>query len=192
MTITETLRGAWKEITLLSTWLGAITGSFIIPLPSWTLSTDSLTFYTKGFIFFATVIAGYLIIYSLRNKNLKRWTRMSIIFFIFLILSYVTYNLLRENRTLPYDNKEFIIGTERIENNPLDKLEANCECQIDKQDILMHVSGQSERIWTSKSIWRSRLFLMIALILCYTFTSCFVISFSNTIILNKAKHKIQE
>ncbi len=186
--IATKLKKAWKEITLLGAWIATIAGAFLIPLPSWTNSATTSNFYVKFIIFFATVIAGFLVLYSLRHKTIKTWTYLSIISFILLTISFISYSYLREKNTLPYEGKDLIIGKIRIENDPLTILEKSNQFELTRENILKHVQGNCEKIWTSESINKNRITLLIVLSISYTLTACFAISFCNLIILYKEKY----
>lgn len=183
------LQNVWKELTLVSAWIISVTSSFLIPLPYWANSAKTSSFYNQFFIFFATVIAGFLILYSLKNKVLKTWMNLAISFFVLLLISFFTYNYLREIKTLPYENNDLIIGNVRIENDPLTILENQMDFPIRREEILKYVQGESQRIWTTKSIDNNRLQLMISLLFCYTFSACFLITFCNLMILYREKYK---
>jgi|GEM_PF-4808921 len=182
------LKNAWKEITLLSAWIASVAGSFVIPLPAWAGSSNISSFYLKFIIFFATIVAGFLVLYTYRNKNLKLWFKLSILFFALLTLSIVGYYYSRATKTLPYSSIEVIIGNDRIENDPLTDLEEKGNLPLEREEIMRHFQGESERVWTRKSINTNKIILIGLLALSYTLTSCFIISFCNLIVLHKEKY----
>jgi uncharacterized BrkB/YihY/UPF0761 family membrane protein len=183
------LKKAWKEVVLMGLWLVSIVGSFIIPMPSWSASELTSGYYLKFIIVIASTLGLFLILYSLRNSKIKKWRFLSILFFSLFILSITTYSYLREELTLPYENKDIIIGGDRVENDPLTKLEKKNGGTIEKNEILKHFQGKSERVWTEKSIKLNRLKLTSMFMFSYIITTCFIISFSNLIILYKQKYK---
>ncbi|WP_452224594.1 hypothetical protein [Lacinutrix chionoecetis] len=191
MPITK-FKNIWKEITLLTAWIVSVAGTFIITFPSWTNSDKSIDSYIKFIILFATVIAGFLVLYSLKNKKIKTWSLLSIVTFILLIFSFISYSYLLETKTLPYENHDVIIGNVRVENDPITKLEAEESSLLGREDILKHVQGESEKIWTKSSINNNRIILMVLYTLAYTFTACFIISFCNLILLNKEKYNLNK
>ena len=183
------LKRAWKELTLLSVWLSSVIGVYVIPLPSWTFSAETSVFYSRFILLFATIIAGFLVLFTFRNKNISTWKWLTIAFFIPLVFSYLIYSIQRERKTLPYDGKDVVIGDVRIPNNPLDILEKKGSFSVAPGDILKHVHGESERIWTKKSIDRNRIALMLMYTLTYTFFACLIIAFSNLILLHYEHYK---
>jgi len=181
------LKNIWKEITLLGTWVASVAGTFIIALPSWTNSTKTLESYTQFIVFFTTIIAGFLVLYSLKNKKIRRWNILSLFFFIALIFSFISYSYFRENSTLPYEQYDVIIGDVRLKNDPLTKIENITKKSVEREEILKHVQGDSGRIWTQEGINKNRIILVMLFTLSYTFTACFIISFCNLFLLNKIK-----
>ncbi|CAM1358168.1 hypothetical protein [Tenacibaculum xiamenense] len=179
------LKEIWKEVLLLSTWIISVAGTFIIPLPSWTSSDSDVEFYVKFIVFFSTVVAVFFILYSFRNKRIKTWFIFSLIFFILTCTSFLLYSFSRENNTLPYEDKDVIIGDTRLQNDPISKLEAKGSLRLDRDDILKHVHGNSEKIWTKKSIQKNRLQLILLFSASYVSIACFLISFCNLFILHK-------
>ncbi|GGI58494.1 hypothetical protein [Winogradskyella haliclonae] len=187
--IVEKFKNAWKEITLLSTWIATVVGTFIIPLPSWTNSPNTSQFYIKFIIFFATIIAGFLILHTFRKKIAKYWSKLSVIFFLFLTLTTIFYYYFRETATLPYEGKDIIIGDVRIANDPLTKIENNGNFPVSRTDIMKHFQGESERVWTKESINKNRIILILLLAITYTIAACFIISFCNLFILYKENNQ---
>ncbi|TPN86972.1 hypothetical protein [Aquimarina algicola] len=185
------LKEVWKEVTLLTTWIATVTGAFIIPLPAWYSSDQNTSFLTKFGVFIATVIAGFLILFSLKNKVAKTWMRLSIAFFILFICSYTTYHFFREAKTLPYVEKDIIIGNTMVENNPFEAFEASHGFLPARKERMMILLGDPEKAWTKQSIMSNRILLMVFLFLCYLFSAGFMISFCNLIILYKEKYTIK-
>jgi hypothetical protein len=188
----EHLKKSWKEMTLLGAWIASVAGSFIIPLPSWSGSTNISSFYLKFIVFFATVVSGFLVLYTFKNKRIKNWYKLSIVSFILLTISIVGYYYARETLTLPYEGVEIVIGNERIENDPLSKLEVMKNISLDNNEIMRHFQGVSQKVWTTDSINQNRIVLIFLLAFSYTITACFIISFCNLIILYKEKYKIED
>lgn len=189
--IVSRLKEVWQEITLLSAWIVSVTGAFIIPLPAWYSSDENTPLFTKFGVFVATVIAGFLILYSLRNKSIKIWTLLSISFFTFLIASYTTYYFLREAKTLPYLESDIVIGNEMVENNPFERFKKNHGFLPERKEQMMIVLGNPEKVWTKESILKNRIQLMLLLFSCYLFSAGFIISFCNLIILYKKKYPLE-
>ena len=109
-------------------------------------------------------------------------------FLLFLIASFTSYSFLREELTLPYESTDVVIGTVRKPNDFLTKLEIKNDGPLEKDEILKHFQGNSEKVWTKESIKLSRFKITFLFTLSYIFTSCFIISFSNLIILYKKKY----
>ncbi len=185
------LKEAWKEIALLGIWITSITGTFIIPLPSWHSTDENTDFLMKFGLFIATVLAGFLILFSLKNKLIKIWMRLSITFLVFFIGSYTSYHFYRAAKTLPYVEKDIVIGNERITNNPFEAFEASHGFLPNKKKQMMILLGDPEKVWTQKSIMHNRILLMLLLFLCYLFSAGFMISFCNLIILSKEKYPVK-
>lgn len=183
--IADKLKGVWKQVMLLSTWLALITGAFIIPLPSWHATDESSTFFMKFGVFIATVLAGFLILFSLKNKLVKTWMRLSVVFLILFVASYGTYNVLRETKTLPYEDRDIVIGNEMLPNNPFEIFEEAYGFLPEENEQMMIVLGDPEKVWVKKGITLNRAFLMLSLFLCYLFFTVFMISFCNLIILKR-------
>ncbi|WP_130734458.1 hypothetical protein [Flavobacterium sp. J27] len=190
--IVSKLKGVWKEITLLSTWIVSVTGALVIPLPSWYSSDENTSFLMEFGVFIATVMAGFIILFSLKNKVIKIWKRMSILFFLLFIASFMTYYFSREAKTLPYVEKDIVIGNVLLENNPFERFKETHGFLPDRNERMLILLGDSERAWTKKSIMTNRVQLMLLLFLCYLFSAGFIISFCNLIILYKEKYKIKE
>lgn len=184
-------KGIWKEITLLSTWLASVMGAFIIPLPSWHASDENTTFLMKFGIFMATVLAGFLILFSLKNKSIPKWTRLSIEFLVLFIGMYATYHFAREAKTLPYLEKDIVVGSEMVENNPFEAFEKAHGFLPARKERMMVLLGDPEKAWTKESITFNRVQLMVLLFLCYLFSAGFIISFCNLIMLYKDKYVIK-
>lgn len=190
--IVSKVKEVWKEITLLSTWIVSVTGALVIPLPSWYSSDENTSFLMEFGVFIATVIAGFIILYSLKNKVIKTWMRLSILFFVLFIGSYMTYYFAREAKTLPYVEKDIVIGNVLLENNPFERFKKTHGFLPDRNERMLILLGDSERAWTKKSIMSNRIQLMLFLFLCYLFSAGFIISFCNLIILYKEKYKIKD
>ena len=185
------LKEVWKEITLLSTWIASVAGAFIIPLPSWHASGDNTDFLMKFGVFIATALAGFLILYSLKNKVIEKWTRLSVEFLALFIGTYAAYHFLREAKTLPYLDKDIIIGNEMIADNPFEAFEASHGFMPARSEQMMVLLGDPEKAWTKKSIASNRIQLMALLFFCYLFSAGFIISFCNLIMLYKEKYKVK-
>lgn len=185
------LKEVWKEITLLSTWIASVAGAFIIPLPSWHASDDNTAFLMKFGVFIATALAGFLILYSLKNKMIQTWMRLSINFIVILIGTYAAYHFTREAKTLPYLEKDIVIGNEFKNSNPFEAFEASHGFLPARSEQMMILLGDPEKAWTRESIMTNRVQLMVLLFLCYLFSAGFIISFCNLMILYKEKYTIK-
>ncbi len=186
------LKEIWKEVTLLSTWIASVTGAFIIPLPSWHASDENTAFLMKFGVFIATVLAGFLILYSLKNKSIIKWTRLTIEFLILFVSVYAAYHFAREAKTLPYLEKDIVIGNEMIDNNPFEAFETSHGFLPARNEQMMVLLGDPEKAWTKQSIMFNRVQLMILLFFCYLFSAGLIISFCNLIILHKEKYQKKE
>ncbi|MHA7056511.1 hypothetical protein ACWGOQ_0004785 [Aquimarina sp. M1] len=181
----------WKEFTLLSTWIASVAGAFIIPLPSWHASDENTAFLMKFGVFIATALAGFLILYSLKNKVIRTWMRLSVEFIILFIGSYATYHFARDAKTLPYLEKDIVIGQEMIQDNPFEAFEMSHGFLPAKNEQMMILLGDPEKAWTQESIMWNRVILMVLLFLCYLFSAGFIISFCNLMMLYKDKYTIK-
>ncbi len=188
--IVSKLKEAWQEITLLSAWIVTVTGAFVIPLPAWYSSDENTPLFMKFGMFVATIIAGFLILYSLRNKSTKIWTLFSVSFFILLIVSYTTYYFHREANTLPYMEKDIVIGNEMLKDNPFDLFKKGHGFLPERKEQMMIVLGNPEKVWTKDSILKNRIQLMLLLFFCYLFSAGFIISFCNLLILYKKRYPL--
>ncbi|MBP2831510.1 hypothetical protein J8281_04855 [Aquimarina sp. U1-2] len=182
------LKEVWKEVTLLSTWIAALAGAFIIPLPSWYATDDHSSFLVKFGIFVATALAGFLILYSLKNKKTRVWMGLSVSFILILIGVYTAYYFTREAKTLPYQEKDIVIGNEFIANNPFKAFEASHGFLPARNEKMMILLGDPEKAWTKASITANRVQLIVLLFLCYLFSAGFIISFCNLILLYREKY----
>ncbi len=185
------LKEVWKEITLLSTWIASVAGAFIIPLPSWYASDENTAFLMKFGVFIATALAGFLILYSLKNKVIRTWMRLSVEFIILFVGMYATYHFSREAKTLPYLDKDIVIGSEMVDNDPFEAFEASHGFLPARKERMMVLLGDPEKAWTKQSIMSNRVQLVVLLFLCYLFCAGFIISFCNLIILYKEKYTIK-
>ncbi|SNR16916.1 hypothetical protein [Tenacibaculum jejuense] len=183
------LKDIWKEIVLLSTWIVTVTSAFIIPLPSWNATDENTGSFVKFGVFIATILAGFMILFSLRNKIIKIWMRLSVLFLILFMGSYISYHYLRGSNTLPYLEKDIVVGNELVKNNPFKIFEDTHGFLPDRKERMLILLGDPEKAWTKKSIRWNRIELMISLFLCYLFSAVFMISFSNLILLYKEKYK---
>lgn len=189
--LVEKLKNTWKEVTLLGAWIVSVTGSFMVPLPSWHFSDETTSFLVKFTIFIATVLAGFLVLYSLRNREAKIWMRLSVGFIAFFIIAYVTYFFSRDAKTLPYLGKDIVIGTEMVTNNPFEIFEETHGFSPVRKNRMMILLGEPEKAWTEKSIMINRVQLILLLFFCYLSSAGFIISFCNLIILYKEKYTIK-
>ncbi len=185
------LKDVWKEITLLSTWIASVTGAFIIPLPSWHASDENTSFLMKFGVFIATVLAGFLILYSLKNKSSRKWMRLSIEFIVLFIIVYACYHFAREAKTLPYLDKDIVIGNKMVDDDPFEAFKISHGFLPARNEKMMVILGDPENAWTKKSIMFNRIQLMVLLFFCYLFSAGFIISFCNLIILYKEKYTIK-
>ncbi|WP_340200012.1 hypothetical protein [Ascidiimonas sp. W6] len=185
------LKDIWKEITLLSIWIASVAGAFIIPLPAWYSADENTSFLMKFVVFIATALAGFLILYSLKNKVIGTWMRLSIEFILLFIGVYATYNFAREAKTLPYLDKDIVIGDEMIANDPFEAFKESHGFLPNRNEQMMIVLGDPEKAWTKKSIMSNRIQLIALLFLCYLFSAGFIISFCNLVILYKEKYTIK-
>ncbi len=185
------LKEVWKEITLLSTWIASVTGAFIIPLPSWHASDENTAFFMKFGVFVATALAGFLILYSLKNKSTRTWMRLSMQFIVLFVSVYAAYHFAREAKTLPYLDKDIVIGDEMVDNNPFEVFKGSHGFLPARNEQMMVLLGDPEKAWTKKSIMTNRIQLMIFLFMCYLFSAGFIISFCNLVILYKEKYTIK-
>lgn len=186
--IVTKLKEVWKEVALLTTWIVSVTSAFILPLPSWNARDDSTTSFVKFGVFIATVLAGFLILFSLKNRKIKTWMRLSIMFLAHFVGTYIMYHFLREINTLPYLNKDIVIGDTLIEDDPFMIFKNSHGFLPDKKEQMLIILGDPEKAWTKKSIGWNRIQLMTSLFLCYLFSAGFIISFCNLIILYKEKY----
>ncbi|GAA3522835.1 hypothetical protein GCM10022393_41880 [Aquimarina addita] len=189
--LVDRFKDVWKEFTLLSTWIASVAGAFIIPLPSWYAADENTSFLMKFGVFIATALAGFLILYSLKNKTIRIWMRLSLQFLLAFVVVYTTYHFFREAKTLPYVSHDIVIGDELIENNPFDAFEVSHGFLPERKERMLVLLGDPEKAWTKDSITSNRVQLMILLFLCYLFCAGFIISFCNLIILYKEKYKIK-
>lgn len=186
--IVSRLKEVWKEVALLSTWVVAVTSAFIIPLPSWNSTEDSTASFMKFGVFVATVLAGFLILYSLKNKLIKVWMRFSVLFLVLFVGCYITYHFLRETNTLPYLEKDIVIGSESLEKDPFQSFKESHGFLPPRKDRMLIILGEPEKAWTQQSIGWNRIQLMVSLFFCYLFSAGFIISFCNLIMLYKEKY----
>jgi len=186
--VVSKLKDIWKEVVLLSTWIVTVTSAFVIPLPSWNSTEESTASFMKFGIFIATILAGFMILFSLKNKVISVWMRLSVIFLTLFIGTYITYHYLRGTNTLPYLEKDIVIGNELLEKNPFAIFEEAHGFLPDKKEKMLILLGDPEKAWTKTSISWNRVELMISLFLCYLFSAVFMISFSNLILLYRDKY----
>lgn len=183
------LKEIWKEVTLLSTWIASVTGAFIIPLPSWHATDENTAFFMKFGVFIATVLAGFLILYSFKNKSTRTWMRLSIEFIALFVGVYAIYHFAREAKTLPYLDKDIVIGNELLDNNPFETFKTAHGFLPARNEQMMIILGDPEKAWVKESIMSNRIQLMALLFFCYLFSAGFMISFCNLIILYKEKYQ---
>ena len=116
---------------------------------------------------------------------------LSVTFFVFFITSYTTYYFYREAKTLPYMEKDIVIGNEMVADNPFEAFKETHGFFPDRKERMMIVLGDPEKVWTTESILANRIKLMLLLFLCYLFSAGFIISFCNLIILYKKKYPLE-
>ncbi|RZK40925.1 MAG: hypothetical protein EOO90_13230 [Pedobacter sp.] len=184
----ERLQGAWKQLSLLAIWITTIAGSFILPLPLWA-AEDEHKSYTQFILFIATVVAGFMLFFTGKNKRAKWWLRTSIITFVLFIASYFTYTYIRDEFTMPYNNTAVVIGKIKVEDydKQLNALEKRIGRKINRRELLMFVGGDATRLWTEESIASSKWKLILSLTFCYSLFSVFLICFLNLLILKPVK-----
>lgn len=185
--IVKKLNESWKEISIIITWTLSVTGSFLIPLPSWSNSSQTSTYYISFMVFISAVISGFLVLYTLKNHKIKFWFKLSITLFFLLFISTITYFRTMELKTLPYYDDLVIIGSDLLSNNPIEK--ARKLDGIEPNEVLSIVHGKSEMVWTQESIDKNRLILTSLIFLVYILTSTFIIAFSNLILLFKKNNE---
>ena len=184
MTISERIQSAWKEISLIGTWVITIAGSFLLPLPNWISDIENKS-YTQFIYFIATIMAGFVLIYTFVNKNRRTWLRLAVITFILLIGSFLLYNIMRSQLTRTYENNDIIIGNEYQSDyqKRLKDLETTLGFPVKQSEILYNVGGDPTVIWTEDSISRSKWILIGTLLLSFSILSIFLISFVNVFLL---------
>lgn len=176
----------WQSISVVGSWVIAVVGSFLLPLPEWTTGGENKSF-TQFIYFIATVMAGFMLIYTFVNKNKKTWLFISVISFIILIALFFTYSYKRENLTLKHASKDVVIGTVHQPDYEakLQAVEKFKRHKIDPKKILDYTGGDPTLIWTQESIDSSRWTLILLLLFCYTASSIFLLSFVNAFFLFK-------
>jgi len=182
----KNIQSVWKQLALLGSWLGAIAGSFLLPLPDWD-SSEQLTSNTRFILFIATVIAGYILLLTYKVKNKNIWLYVSVITFILFIGSFYLYNIKRETHTLPYYGTSKVIGSITLDDFKV-KIKS-CNFEKNDKDLLKCVQGDATYLWTKESIYSNRNELILYLTLSYSLLSIFMISFINAIILNTSKNE---
>lgn len=184
--VTNHIQSTWQTISVIGTWVISVAGSFLLPLPLWAANDQSMS-YTKFIYFIATVIAGFVLIYTFVNKNKRVWLIISVVSLIALTLLFYKYSVAREALTLHYDSNDYVVGTEYKKEfkNDLKELEALLGHKIDKREILDYASGRPDLVWTPESIKTSRWTLILLLLSSFMASSVFLISFVNTFFLFK-------
>lgn len=180
----NTIQATWKQLTLLGAWLGAIAGSFLLPLPDWG-SEEQHTSQTRFILFIATILAGFMLLFTFKDKSKKRWLFIASFTCILFITTFVIYNQKRDANTLPYASTTKVIGS-----TPFSDFEKKCKAlgiKTSDKELLKYVGGDAEQLWTKESINSNRNELILYLAISYCLLSIFMISFINTIILNTAQ-----
>lgn len=182
----KSIQTVWKHLTLIGAWLGTIAGSFLLPLPDWD-SNDQLDSNTRFILFIATVIAGFVLLFTYKYKGKSTWLWISVITFILFIGSFYIYNSKRETNTLPYYGTTKVVGS-----IPLDNFEnkiKSCGLQKNDKNLLKCVGGESEKLWTKESIKSNKNELILCLTVSYSLLAIFMISFMNSLILYTSKNE---
>jgi hypothetical protein len=180
------IQSIWKELVLFGSWLGAIAGSFIFPLPDWD-SIDQRTYNTRFILFITTIIAGFILLMTYKFKSKKIWLWVSVTTFILLIISYYLYNIKMEANTLPYYGTTKVVGS-----IPLHDFENKIKlCGLEKYDknILKCVWGNARDLWTKDSIDSNKNELILYFTLSYSLLAIFIISFINMIIIYSSNNE---
>lgn len=179
----DKLKGTWSQFIATGVWIASVAGSFLLPLPSWNLGDEKVSF-TKFILFFATVIAGYIVILTFKLKKIKTWMLFSMVSFSLFVGIFFIYSVKRESSTVIYYGTTKIIGnvqrTDYVLKYNAVKEELGREIN-DPSELLYFAGGNANLLWTDESITVNRWKLIILLMFCYTFLSVFMVSFSNYI-----------
>jgi hypothetical protein len=176
----KNIQTIWKQLTLLGAWLSTIAGSFLLPLPDWG-SDEQQSSHAKFILFIATIVAGFMLLFTYKNKHKRTWLYISVFTCLLFIGSFVLYNLKRETNTLPFSGTSRVIG-----NVTLPNFDSKCKdlgIRLPDKNLLKYVGGDVEKLWTKASIDRNRNELFLYLALSYCLLAIFMISFVNAIIL---------
>ena len=195
MTVNERMnkiRGAWKELTLVGTWIATIAGSFLLPLPDWA-AADETESYSHFILFLSTVLAGFVLLLAFRLTSKKTWTYISVCTLLLFICSFFLYSFVRSSTTLPYRESPRVISHRVIGTVPnpnfqdqLKNLEKQKGFSIPKKDLLMYVGGDPYILWTEQSIQTNKWKLIFSLLFAYASLSVFLIAFMNLLLLFKS------
>lgn len=180
----KNIQAIWKQLTLLGAWLSSIAGSFLLPLPDWG-SDEQHGSHTRFILFAATVVAGFMLLFTYKNKRRRTWLYISMFTCLLFIGSFIWYNLKRDAYTLPFSGTTRVVG-----NVTLPEFERKCKMlgiRPTDKDLLKYVGGDAEQLWTKASIDRNRNELFLYLALSYCLLAVFMISFVNVIILYTSK-----
>lgn len=177
----KSFQAAWKQLTLIGTWIGTVAGSFLLPLPDWGSDSQHIS-KTRFILFIATVLAGFMLVLTNKYKHPKGWLLIAGITFLLFVASFILYNVSRENNTRAYYGTSKVIG--RI-TNP-DYVKGCKERGIDPadKDILKYAGGDSDNLWPKDEIQHNRNMLIALLTLAYCLLTVFMISFIHAILLN--------
>ena len=180
------IQAIWKQLALLGAWLGTIAGSFLLPLPDWGYE-EQHTSHTRFILFIATILAGFMLLLTYKNKNKKSWIWIALVTCLLFIASFVVYNLKRDANTLPFYGTTKVIGSV-----PFNDFEKKCKAlgiKTTDRELLKYVGGDVEQLWTKESINNNRNELILYLAISYCLLAVFMISFINTIILYTPKNE---
>ena len=98
---------------------------------------------------------------------------------------------MREAKTLPYLEKDIVIGNEFLDINPFEAFKVSNGFLPARNEQMMILLGDPEKAWTKESIMSNRIQLMGLLFLCYLLSAGFIISFCNLMILYKEEYTIK-
>lgn len=181
----KAIKAAWKQIAILGTWIVAVAGSLLLPLPAWNSEEEHIS-QTRFIVFIATVIAGFVLIATYKYKNKKGWLLISLISFVLFSASYNVYNIKREANTLPYYETTVVIGS--VHQADFEKKRKAIDVEADDIELLKYVGGDAVQLWTKESIDSMRWKLIMYLTLAYVLFAVFIISFVHTILIILPTH----
>ncbi len=148
---------SWVLLAQTAAWVVGVLAGFLVPPPVG--AAEESRVYVRFAQFVITVVIGLVLLAAMRWKSKKDsflWGAAAVIFLLLGSAMFFGYQLCAARWTAEYNNQRVVIGEtytaygrEYHEQNP----------NLSPANLIMHVAGQVEKLWTRESLTQRRLLL---------------------------------